>query len=154
MGKKTKTKTKTKSNAKRDHRAGKPGRAVRGPQLVAGALTADAAGHVPEGVKEGRTPVAQEHHTGARLRYLEAPRKRRGNPFCAVRVPREMKAHWDGWLKRKNKEHAPAMREAMAKLCGYHGDTEGAPGGRSYCIAPGAHARGDQGDVEATEVAL
>lgn len=121
-----KTKSKTKSKTKRSRPVG---RTVRGPQLVAPATLADASGHVPEGVKEGRTPVAQEHHSGARLRYLEAPKKRRGNPFCAVRVPREMKAHWDAWLKKKGRDHAPAMREAMAKLCGYHGDTEGGDDG-------------------------
>ena len=115
--------------AKRVERKGKAKRAVRGPQLAIAATVKTSGGHVPEGVKQGRTPVAQEHHSGERLRYLEAPKKRRGNPFRAVRVPRELDAHWSKWLKAKGKEHAPAMREALAKLCGYKGETEGADDG-------------------------
>lgn len=113
---------------KKARKATRAKRSVRGPQLAIGAALADAGGKVPAGVKEGRTPVAQEHHSGERLRYLEPPKKKRGNPFVAVRVPREMKDHWDAWLKRKGKLHPSAMREAMAKLSGYRGDTEGSEG--------------------------
>lgn len=82
-------------------------------------------GALPAGIREGRTPVVPAGPVaGERLRYLEPPRKRKGNPFIAARVPRELADHWTKWCKREGKPSASAMREALAKLSGFRGELE------------------------------
>lgn len=94
---------------------------VRGPQKALPLKVRKVKPARSLGAANGETAV-----TGIRLPLVhEGKVKRTGNPFVAFRVPRELLAHWKAWLKKKSRSNGPAMREAMAKLSGYRGETEG-----------------------------
>lgn len=92
---KTKTKTKTKTT-----KAKRP--VVRGPQKA-----------LPF---EGRTP---------RLRYLEAPAKTTGNPFYALRVPKDVIAAFKAAAEKRGATANALVRAYMAKVGGVSLDDAG-----------------------------
>jgi hypothetical protein len=78
---------------------------VRGPQLR---LKLKAKG--PEPVRT------------ARIRYIEPPTKKDGNPFFALRVPAGLLRAFKAHANKKGKEATAIVREHMAKLTGYELD--------------------------------
>ena len=89
---KTKTKTKTKRPI------------VKGPQLKL------------SGVDGQRTPrLLGSTATGKRLRYVEPPAKRKGNPFVAVRIARETHAAFLALCKREKVTPADKLRALVDK---------------------------------------
>lgn len=89
---------------------------VRGPQTD---LPIGPAAGEPLGIAEGRTP---------RMRYVEPPHKREGNPFFAVRVPREVLAAFRKKCDKRKVTPQGVVRAYMAKWAGVklpevdHGD--------------------------------
>ena len=81
-------------------------RVVRGPQGVL--PLGKASGDLPE-LAKGRTP---------RMRYVERPSKRDGNPFFALRVPSNVLSAFKAKAKRKNLAGTVVVREFMAKFAG------------------------------------
>ena len=62
-----------------------------------------------------------------RLRYLESPDKKHGNPFFAVRVPRELLSAFKRWAsKSKHGSANAAVRAYMSKVTGVALETDGA----------------------------
>lgn len=97
MGTKTKTKTATK--------------VVKGPQLalpVKGART-----RKPLGKAKGKEPPRT-----ARVRYIEPPTKKDGQPFFAARVPSELLAAFKRHAAKVKATPQGLVREYMAKVTG------------------------------------
>lgn len=83
---------------------------VRGPQ-----------GELPLG-KDGkpRTPVAgtRDGHAPSRRRYVEPPAKKYGNPFIAVRIPRELHAAFLKQCAKRKVTKEGVIRAYLAKWTG------------------------------------
>lgn len=60
-----------------------------------------------------------------RLRYVEPPTKKDGNPFFALRVPAGLLRAFKAFAKKKDKAATAIVREHMAKLTGYELETDG-----------------------------
>lgn len=59
----------------------------------------------------------------ARIRYMEPPTKKDGNPFFALRVPAELLRAFKRYAKEKKTEPTVLVRAYMSKVTGV--DTEG-----------------------------
>lgn len=93
----------SKAKAKKVRRAKGRTPVVRGPQLVLGPA-------VDAKLDEGRTP---------RMRYIERPNKKDGQPFFALRGPREL---WDACTKaaaKKGQYKTDWARAVLAKAAGF-----------------------------------
>lgn len=90
-------------------RAAKSKRVVRGPQkqLVFGPA-------VDAKADKGRTP---------RMRYIERPNKKDGNPFFALRVPQPMLEAMLRAATKAKKYRTQWARDILAKACGYKYET-------------------------------
>lgn len=53
-----------------------------------------------------------------RLRYVEPPAKRQGNPFFAVRIPRELLAAFKRHAKQKQETTQALIRGYMSRVTG------------------------------------
>jgi hypothetical protein len=88
---------------------GKSKRSVRGPQLRLRLSKA-------KGLEPART---------LRLRYVEPPTKKDGNPFFALRVPAGLLRAFKAHANKKGKAATSIVREHMAKLTGYELEADG-----------------------------
>lgn len=87
---------------------------VRGPQL---ALKVN--GKKIVGKAKGEPPRT------ARVRYIEPPHKVTGNPFFAVRIPRELLRGFRAWCNRTKTSPQAAVRGFMSKVTGIELEAEG-----------------------------
>lgn len=90
---------------------GKVKAAVRGPQMVL-KVNSKSIRSVRGKKANGQPPRT------ARIRYVEPPHKVTGNPFVAVRVPRELHKAFGKWCKEKKQAPAEALRAYMSKVTG------------------------------------
>lgn len=67
-------------------------------------------------------PTDERHprlvETSARVRYVEPPTRKDGNPFVACRVPVELRDAFVKWCKARKLTTAEALRAYMAKVTG------------------------------------
>lgn len=88
---------------------------VRGPQLPLKLAK----------VRKGTKAKGSPHRT-ARIRYIEPPTKKDGNPFFALRVPGPLLRAFKAHAKKKNTDATALVRMFMSKTTGVELETDGA----------------------------
>lgn len=83
---------------------------VRGPQLEL--LKA-------KPVKPGTRAAGKEPPRTMRMRFIEPPTKKDGNPFFALRVPPALLRSFKAYAKKENKATTALVREYMAAVTGF-----------------------------------